>query len=511
MRKLTALIILDGWGIGKDYYGNAVSKANTYNYDFLIRKFPNTALEASGLSVGLPEGQMGNSEVGHTNIGAGRIINQELVRITRQIENKEFFKNSTINNLVDYVNENNKTLHLFGLLSDGGVHSHIKHLFGILELCKQRNVKDVQIHCFMDGRDVSPISGISYIKMLQDKINELGVGKISTIMGRYYAMDRDKRWERIEEAYDALTKGVGIVRCDACKAIEESYDKKITDEFIKPILIEQEDSRLGIVKEDDGIIFYNYRPDRARQITRTFVDDEFDGFERNKLNVKFVCMTQYDKTIENVEIAFKPQPEIENTLGEYVSKMGLQQLRIAETEKYAHVTFFFNGGIEAPYENEDRILISSPKVATYDLQPEMSAIEVKNEIIKQIEKSKYDLMIINFANPDMVGHTGDINATMEAIEIVDKCLGEIVNLIIKTGGKAVITADHGNCEVMIDESTALPITKHTTNKVPLIIVDRNKKFKLRQDGVLGDIAPTVLELLGLKKPVEMTGNSLIIH
>lgn len=510
MKKLTALIILDGWGIGKDYSGNAVAKANTYNYDLLLKKYPNTSIEASGLSVGLPEGQMGNSEVGHTNIGAGRIVDQELVRITKMIQNKEFFDNKVINDLIDYVNKNNKTLHLFGLLSDGGVHSHIDHLFAILKLCKLKNVHNVQIHCFMDGRDVSPTSGIDYIKLLQDKIEEIGVGKIATIIGRYYAMDRDKRWERIEEAYDALSSGIGLVRHDPIQAVQESYDKKITDEFIKPIIIEQDNSKLGIVKDGDGILFYNYRPDRARQITRAFVDDDFDGFNRNKLNVKYVCMTQYDRTIKNVEIAIKPQDQIKNSLGEYISKLGLNQLRIAETEKYAHVTFFFNGGIETPYKNEHRLLVPSPKVATYDLQPEMSAYLVKDEVIKHIQKDIYDVMIINFANPDMVGHTGDITAAVEAVETVDKCLGEIVNAIIKINGKAIITADHGNCEVMIDEETTLPVTKHTTNKVPLIIVQKNRNIELRKDGILGDIAPTILDMMGLNKPDEMTGESLIM-
>ncbi len=509
MRKLTALIILDGLGIGEDYFGNAVKIAKTPNYDILLNKYPNTTLSASGEDVGLPYGQMGNSEVGHTNIGAGRIIYQELDKLNKLIKDKEFFKNEKINNIIDYVNINNKTLHLFGLLSDGGVHSHIEHLFALMELCKQKNVKDVQIHCFMDGRDVSPTSGVKFVKKLQDKINEIGIGNIASITGRYYAMDRDKRWERTEEAYDALTKGLCIVRENAVLAVEESYNKNITDEFIKPILIKQENDRLGIVKPEDGIIFYNFRPDRARQLTRAFVDNEFNGFEREKLNVKFVCMTQYDKTIENVEIAYLPE-EIKNTFGEYISKKGYNQLRIAETEKYAHVTFFFNGGIEKPYENEDRILIPSPHVATYDLKPEMSAIELKDEIIHQIEKDKYDVMIINFANPDMVGHTGDFAATVQALETVDKCLGEIVNVIIKIGGVAVITADHGNAEAMVDEITTLPITAHTSNRVPFIIVDNNKKYNLREDGILADIAPTLLEIMKLEVPSEMTGKSLII-
>lgn len=510
MKKLTALIILDGLGVGEDYYGNAVNIAKTSNYDILLSKYSNTTLSASGEDVGLPDGQMGNSEVGHTNIGAGRIVYQELTKITKLIREKEFFKNVALNKAIDYINDNNKTLHLFGLLSDGGVHSHIEHLYAILQLCKDKNVKNVQIHCFMDGRDVSPTSGVKFIKKLQDKIDEIGVGNIASIMGRYYAMDRDKRWERVEEAYDALTCGLGIVRDNPVLAIEESYNKNITDEFIKPILINQGDSKLGLVEAGDGIIFYNFRPDRARQITRAFVDDNFDAFEREKLNVKFVCMTQYDKTIENVDVAYLPE-SIENTFGEYISKKGLKQLRIAETEKYAHVTFFFNGGVEAPYENEDRVLIPSPKVATYDMKPDMSAFELKDEVIKQIDKNKYDVIILNFANPDMVGHTGDFGATVQAIETVDKCLGEIVNIIIKAGGVAVITADHGNSETMIDENTSMPITAHTTNRVPFILVDNNRIYELREDGVLADIAPTLLEIMKIQIPKEMTGNSLIVH
>jgi len=510
MKKLTALIILDGLGIGEDYFGNAVKIAKTANYNILLNKYSNTTLSASGEDVGLPYGQMGNSEVGHTNIGAGRIMYQWLTKITKLIKDKEFFDNAALNNTIDYVNENNKTLHLFGLLSDGGVHSHIDHLFAIMELCKQKNVKDVQIHCFMDGRDVSPTSGIRFIKKLQDKIDQIGIGNIASIIGRYYAMDRDKRWERTEEAYDALTQGLCIVRDNPVLAVEESYNKNITDEFIKPILIKQENGRLGVVKPEDGIIFYNFRSDRARQLTRAFTDDNFDGFERENLNVKFTCMTEYDKTMKNVEIAYMPE-EIKNFFGEYISQKGLKQLRIAETEKYAHVTFFFNGSIEKPYENEDRILIPSPHVATYDLKPEMSAFELKDEIIKQIETDKYDVMIINFANPDMVGHTGDFAATVQALEAVDKCLGEIINIIIKADGVAVITADHGNAEAMVDEITSSPITSHTSNRVPFIIVDNNKKYNLREDGILSDIAPTLLEIMKIDVPKEMTGKSLIVH
>lgn len=508
-KKITTLLILDGWGISKNHYGNAVYKANTPNYDLLLKKFPNTKISASGNDVGLPEGQMGNSEVGHLNIGAGRIIYQQLTRITKAIKTREIYNNESILNALKYVKKNNSKLHIFGLLSDGGVHSHNKHLYELIKIAKEYGIYDICIHCFTDGRDVDPRSGVLYIKELEEKIQEIGAGRIATIMGRYYAMDRDKRWDRIQKAYDAITKGQGKKSNNPLKAIKDSYKNNVTDEFILPIIIEEKDKELGIVEDNDAIIFSNFRPDRARQITRAFVDDQFSEFERNKVNVKFVCMTQYDESIQNVEVAFKSQ-KYKNTLGEYVSKLGYKQLRIAETEKYAHVTFFFNGGVEEPNEGEDRILIPSPKVATYDLKPEMSALEVKDEVLKQMKSNKYDLFIINFANPDMVGHTGDFEAAVRAVETVDKCVGEISNYIIKNGHTMIITADHGNCEHMIDEATKLSITAHSTNKVPLIIISNERNLKLNK-GILADIAPTLLQLMGEAKPVEMTGESLIIN
>lgn len=508
MNKVTALIILDGWGVGPDYEGNAIKRAKTPNFDVLMRRYPNTTLSTSGYDVGLPKGQMGNSEVGHLNIGAGRIVYQDLTRITMSIENGEFEKNEALKSAINHVKENNSALHLIGLLSDGGVHSHNTHLYSLIELAKKNELSDVQIHCITDGRDVSPTSSPNYIKDLMKKIKKVGVGHIASIMGRYYAMDRNRQWDRVELAYNALTKGIGENFKDPVDAIKTSYLNGVTDEFIKPLLIEKENGELGTVKDNDAIIFFNFRPDRAREITRAFVDDEFTYFNRKKINVKYVCMTLYDKTIENVEIAYKPN-FVQKTLGEYFSSLSIKQLRAAETEKYAHVTYFFNGEIEEPFKNEVRILIPSPDVPTYDLKPEMSAFELKNMIMEQLEKDIYQVMIINFANPDMVGHTGDIEAAIKAVEAVDKCLGEIVNFIIRVEGTAIVTADHGNCEEMLDRVTLDKITSHSTNRVPFIVVD-NKKLKLRE-GILADVAPTMLELMGLEKPAEMTGNSLIVH
>ncbi|MDF2676028.1 MAG: hypothetical protein K0Q97_318 [Bacillota bacterium] len=509
MNRLTALIILDGWGIGPDYAGNAIKNAKTPNYDLLTRKYPNTVLSASGYDVGLPKGQMGNSEVGHLNIGAGRIVYQDFTRITKSIEDGEFQDNEAFKNAIEYVNKNNSKLHLIGLLSDGGVHSHNTHLYSLMELAKEKGVKQLQIHCITDGRDVGPTSSPNYIKDLQRKIKELGIGHIASIMGRYYAMDRNNQWDRVKLAYDALTKGSGEVYSDPLYALKMSFLDNVTDEFINPLLIEDENGKLGLIDDDDAVIFYNFRPDRARELTRAFVDDEFERFEREKKNIKFVCMTLYDKKIENVEIAYKPHYVI-NTLGEYLSSSGLKQLRAAETEKYAHVTYFFNGEIEDPFKNEVRVLIPSPDVATYDLKPEMSAVKLKNKVLDEIEKDIYDVMIINFANPDMVGHTGDIDAAIKAVEIVDKCLGEIVNNIIRLDGIALITADHGNCEEMLDKTTLSKITAHSVNKVPFIVV-QNSKYITLKEGILADIAPTMLELMEMKKPEEMTGESLIIH
>ncbi|NLW22989.1 MAG: 2,3-bisphosphoglycerate-independent phosphoglycerate mutase, partial [Tissierellia bacterium] len=501
------LIVLDGWGIGKEYDGNAIYLANTPNFHRLLENYPNTSLEASGLAVGLPEGQMGNSEVGHLNIGSGRIVYQELTKISKAIEEGDFFNIKEFLAAIDNAKENNSKLHIMGLVSDGGVHSHNTHLYALLELCARKDFHDVFIHAFLDGRDVPPTIGKQHLLELEDKIREIGVGRIATVSGRYYAMDRDKRWERTKLAYDAMVLGEGEKESSPVEAIQKSYDKGIKDEFVIPKVITNDGNPVATIDSGDSIIFFNFRPDRARQITRALVDEDFEGFPREKkVNTYFVTMTEYDKTIENVHIAFKTE-RIENTLGEYISKLGLNQLRIAETEKYAHVTFFFNGGREEPYENEDRVLIPSPKVATYDLKPEMSAIEVKDEVLNRLNMDKYDLIILNFANPDMVGHTGVIEAAIKAVEIVDSCLGEIVDLLLKKGGKAIITADHGNAEMLIDDRDKSSITSHTTNKVPLILVGAGN-VKLRE-GILADIAPTILDLMNLEKPKEMTGHSLI--
>lgn len=507
-KRPVMLIILDGFGLGKDYPGNAIKLAKTPNIDRLMEEYPNTTLEASGLAVGLPEGQMGNSEVGHLNIGAGRIVYQDFTRISKSIKDGDFFEKEEFLQAIGNAKENNSKIHLIGLVSKGGVHSHISHLYALLELMKKHDFYNVFIHVILDGRDVSPTAGKEDVAELMEKIKEIGVGKIATVSGRYYAMDRDKRWDRTKLAYDAYTLGIGNEETDPVVAIEKSYKKDVTDEFVIPTVIKENNKPLGLVDNNDSIIFFNFRPDRARQITRAFVDEEFNGFNRDKkVNTFYVTMTEYDKTIENVLVAFKEEIPT-NTLGKYISEKGLKQLRIAETEKYAHVTFFFNGGIEEPYENEDRVLIPSPKVATYDLKPEMSAIEVKDEVIKRLNMDKYDLIILNFANPDMVGHTGVVDAAVKAIETVDNCLGEIVELLIEKGGKALITSDHGNAEMLIDERDGSPITSHTSNRVPLILVG-DKDVKLRQ-GILADLAPTLLEILGLEKPEEMTGKSLIV-
>ncbi len=510
MIKPTMLIILDGWGLGKEYEGNAIYLADTPNFDRYLKKYPNTKLEASGMAVGLPEGQMGNSEVGHLNIGSGRIVYQELTKITKSIENEEFFNKKEFLQAIDNVKKNKSKLHIMGLLSDGGVHSHNTHLYALLELCRRQSLEDVYIHVFLDGRDVPPTIGKKHLQELEEKITEIGVGHIATVSGRYYAMDRDNRWERTKLAYEAMVLGKGKKDTSPIEAVQKSYDEGINDEFVIPTVITQNNKPVATIDSGDSVIFFNFRPDRARQITRAIVDDEFEGFQRGKIvDTFFVSMTEYDKTIKNVHVAFKPEKP-ENTLGEYISNLGFNQLRIAETEKYAHVTFFFNGGREEPYENEDRVLIPSPKVATYDLKPEMSAIEVKNEVLNRLNMNKYHLIILNFANPDMVGHTGVVEAAIKAVETVDFCLGEIVDLLLKKGGKALITADHGNVEMMIDEKDGSPITSHTTNKVPLIMVGERENIELRE-GILADIAPTLLDMMGLKKPKEMTGNSLIIN
>lgn len=507
-KKPVMLLILDGFGIGKDYSGNAVKLANTPNFDRLYNKYPTTSLEASGLAVGLPEGQMGNSEVGHLNIGSGRVVYQELTRITKAIEDGDFFEKQEFLDAIENVKKHNSKIHLIGLVSDGGVHSHNTHLYGLIQMMKKNGLKDVYVHAILDGRDVPPTIGSTHIKELEDKIDEIGIGKIATVSGRYYTMDRDKRWERTQLAYDALTLGKGVEARDPVKAVEESYKNNVNDEFMLPTVIMESGKPVATIESGDSIIFFNFRPDRARQITRAIVDPDFDGFQREKkVDTYYVTMTEYDKTLPNVHVAYKNEA-LKNTLGEYIAQKGLTQLRAAETEKYAHVTFFFNGGREIAFENEDRALIPSPKVATYDLKPEMSAFELKDEIIKRLKMDKYDLFIVNFANPDMVGHTGVVPAVIKAVETVDTCLGEIIDLLEEIGGSAIVTSDHGNSEALIDETDGSPITAHTTNKVPLILVNKNH-FKLRE-GKLADLAPTLLELLGLEKPVEMTGTSLII-
>jgi len=504
------LMILDGFGIGKAYPGNAIRLAKTPNFDRIMDEYPHTTIKASGLSVGLPEGQMGNSEVGHLNIGSGRVVYQELTRITKEIKEGHFFKKQEFLDAIENVRKNKSTMHLIGLVSDGGVHSHNTHLYGLLELMKTQSITNVLIHVILDGRDVAPSIGSTHVKELEDKINEIGVGKIATVSGRYYTMDRDKRWERTKLGYDAMVLGIGNTSDNPIKTIEDSYKEGINDEFMIPTVITQDGIPVGTVNDNDSIIFFNFRPDRARQITRAIVDVEFEGFIRaKKVKTYYVTMTEYDRTINNVHVAYK-NDGLENTLGEYISKKNLTQLRIAETEKYAHVTFFFNGGRELPFPKEDRALIPSPKVATYDLKPEMSAYEVKEEVIKRIKMQVYDLIILNFANLDMVGHTGVIPAVVKAVETVDNCLGEIIELMEQLGGKVIVTSDHGNAEMLIDEETGGVFTAHTTNVVPLVLVGMKNKV-LREDGILADLAPTLLELLDLPIPSEMTGKSLIVH
>jgi 2,3-bisphosphoglycerate-independent phosphoglycerate mutase len=502
MKKPLILMILDGFGIGEES-GNAIKAANKPNLDRLFANNPVTQIGASGLDVGLPDGQMGNSEVGHTNIGAGRIVYQELTRITKSIEDGDFFENPAFVSAADNAAKNNKALHLIGLLSDGGVHSHNSHLYALVKLAKMRGCKKVFIHAFLDGRDVPPSSGKDYVAKCAAKLKEIGVGEIATVMGRYYAMDRDNRWERVGKAYSAMVYGEGVQCSDPVTAVENSYKDGVTDEFVIPTVCAKDAS----IKENDSVIFFNFRPDRAREITRTFVDPEFNGFNRKNgfFPLTYVCMTQYDATMPNVMVAFKPEA-LKNTLGEYISNSGLSQLRIAETEKYAHVTFFFNGGVEKQYEGEDRVLIHSPKVATYDLQPEMSAYKVTDALVERIKSGKYDVIILNYANCDMVGHTGVFSAAKAAVEAVDSCVGRIIHEINELGGIALITADHGNADKMYDEDGS-PFTAHTTNPVPFCVV--GYPCKLRSGGKLADIAPTILKILGLPQPKEMTGTSII--
>ncbi len=509
-KKPYALIIMDGYGVNERHEGNAIYTAKTPNMDKYMSQYPNTVIHASGMDVGLPEGQMGNSEVGHTNIGAGRIVYQELTRITKSIEDGDFFENEALISAVENCKKNNSALHFMGLLSDGGVHSHIKHLYGLLELAKKNGIDRVYVHCFMDGRDVSPTSGADFVEALVEKMRNIGIGKIATVMGRYYAMDRDNRWERVEKAYRAMVFGEGNKDTSAVNAVKKSYNDGVTDEFIVPTVITDDDGNaLGRISAEDSVVFFNFRPDRAREITRTIVDTEFNGFEREFFKTSFVCMTQYDASMPNVDVAFKPQSLV-NTFGEYISQKGLRQLRIAETEKYAHVTFFFNGGVESVYNGEDRALINSPKVATYDLQPEMSAYEVTDEVVKRIESGEYDVIVLNFANCDMVGHTGVFDAAVKAVETVDECLGRTIDAINKMGGIALVTADHGNADQMLDYTTNDVFTAHTTNVVPLVMIGEESGAKLKV-GRLADLAPTMLDLMGLEKPAEMTGESLLVR
>lgn len=510
MKKPVVLCIMDGFGHNPSDYGNAIAAANKVNLDRIMAENPYTYIGASGMDVGLPEGQMGNSEVGHTNIGAGRIVYQELTRITKSIQDGDFFENEALRAAVQNAIDNNTALHLMGLMSDGGVHSHNTHVWALVELAKRMGLDRVYLHCIMDGRDVPPTSGKDYVAEAIEKLNEIGVGKVATVVGRYYAMDRDNNWDRVKKAYDALVFGKGIQTDDPVKAIEESYEriddegKNITDEFIEPTVCLKNEGRIG---ENDSVVFFNFRPDRAREITRTFVDDDFKGFERDRFNVTYVCMTQYDATMPNVLVAFKPEV-LTNTLGEYLAKNHMTQLRIAETEKYAHVTFFFNGGVEAVNEGEDRILIPSPKVATYDLKPEMSAYEVSEKLNEAVLSGKYNVIIVNFANCDMVGHTGIFDAAVAAVEAVDKCVGSLYDAVKQAGGCLFITADHGNADQMKD-SDGSPFTAHTTNPVPFIAVNCGDSVQLRDGGRLCDIAPTMLKMLDLPQPEEMTGVSLI--
>ncbi len=506
MKKPLALIIMDGFGLRKETEGNAIAAAKHPNLDRLWATCPHTQIGASGMDVGLPDGQMGNSEVGHTNMGAGRIVYQELTRITKSIEDGEYLSNPVLLHAMENAKKPGAALHLMGLLSDGGVHSHIHHLFGLIEMAKKMGVEKVYIHCFMDGRDVPPTSGAEYIEELQKELEKTGVGKIATVSGRYYAMDRDNRWERVVKAYDAMVNGEGVKAPDPAAMMRQSYADGVTDEFIVPAVVTEG----AEVKSGDSVIFFNFRPDRARELTRTLVDPDFAGFERKKgfFPLTYICMTQYDATMPNVEVAYAPQ-SLANTFGEYISKNGLTQLRIAETEKYAHVTFFFNGGVEAPYPGEDRALIPSPKVATYDLQPEMSAYLVTDEVVKRIRSGKYDVIILNYANCDMVGHTGVFEAAVKAVEAVDTCLGRTLAAIEEMGGRAFVTADHGNADMMTDEE-GNPFTAHTTNPVPFIAVGFPEGTKLLpHGGRLADIAPTMLQALGLPQPAEMTGRSML--
>ncbi|MDU6359038.1 MAG: 2,3-bisphosphoglycerate-independent phosphoglycerate mutase [Clostridiales bacterium] len=508
-KQTTLLLILDGFGINDLKDGNAIANANKPNLDRIMAKYPTVAGYASGMAVGLPDGQMGNSEVGHLNMGAGRIVYQELTRITKAIADGDFFENEALAGAMHNAKDNDKALHLFGLLSDGGVHSHNTHLYGLLEMAKKFGLTKVYVHAFLDGRDTAPASGKDFVAALEDKIKEIGVGEIATISGRYYAMDRDNRWDRVELAYNAIVNAQGETATDAVTAMADSYAKEVYDEFVLPTIITKDGQPVGKVEEGDSVIFFNFRPDRAREMTRAFCDDAFTGFERDRVNTYFVTFTQYDITIPNKEVAFTPQT-LTNTFGEFLANAGKSQLRIAETEKYAHVTFFFNGGVEDSYENEDRVLVSSPKVATYDLQPEMSVNEVSDKLDDAIRSGKYDVIICNFANPDMVGHTGNMDAAVSAIEAVDAAVGKVITAIEETNGYAFICADHGNAEQMKDYETNGAFTAHTVNPVPFVLVNYKEGVTLKEGGKLADIAPTLIEMMGMEKPAEMDGESLLV-
>ena len=497
----TTLIIMDGFGLTAAGNTNAVSLAHTPVLDRLFQEYAHTTLSASGLDVGLPDGQMGNSEVGHTNIGGGRVVFQDLPRISRAIDDGSFFRNAAYNKAMDACLEKGTSLHLYGLLSDGGVHSHITHLYALLQMAKNKGLEKVYVHCFLDGRDVSPTSGKGFVAALQDKCAEIGVGKIATVMGRFYAMDRDKRWERLQLAYDAMVYGEGIQNPDPVAAVAQSYADGVTDEFVEPVVCDP----AGTISDNDSVIFFNFRPDRAREITRAIVDPDFDGFQREYFPTTYICNTEYDASMPNVTVAW-PRIRVSNGLGEYLSSLGLTQLRIAETEKYAHVTFFFNGGVETQYPGEDRVLVASPKVATYDLQPEMSAYEVCDKCVERIRSGAYDVIILNFANCDMVGHTGVLEAAVKAVETVDECVGRVVDATLEMGGIAMITADHGNAEQMV-QADGSPMTAHTTNPVPFILCGAGTELR---PGRLADIAPTILDVMGLACPEEMDGKTLIV-
>ncbi|WP_075718562.1 2,3-bisphosphoglycerate-independent phosphoglycerate mutase [Roseburia sp. 499] len=510
-KKPTVLMILDGFGLNEEHKANAVYEAKKPNIDALMKEYPFVRGYASGLAVGLPDGQMGNSEVGHLNMGAGRIVYQELTRITKEIEDGDFFKNEALLAGMKNVKDNNSALHLYGLLSDGGVHSHNTHLYGLLEMAKREGIEKVYVHCFLDGRDTAPTSGKGFMEELESKMKEIGVGEIASVTGRYYAMDRDNRWDRVEAAYNAVANGEGKKVSNAVEAVAASYAEDVTDEFVVPTVVEKDGKPVATVNDKDTVIFFNFRPDRAREITRAFCADDFDGFNRGaRKDVTYVCFTEYDVTIPNKTVAFH-KVELTNTFGQFLADNGKTQARIAETEKYAHVTFFFNGGVEEPNQGEDRILVKSPKVATYDLKPEMSAYEVCDKLVDAIKSDKYDVIIINFANPDMVGHTGVEAAAIAAVEAVDTCVGKAVEAIKEVDGTMFICADHGNAEQLLDYETGESFTAHTTNPVPFILVNYDPAYTLREGGCLADIAPTLIEIMGMKQPAEMTGKSLLVR